>query len=175
MIVVNLLGGPGCGKSTFASSIFSELKWRGINCELVTEYAKDKVWEESFKAIDNQLHVLGRQSYRQYRLKGKVDIVITDSPILISLLYSKYERHKSYEFKKVAVDEFNSYNNMNYFIKRNDNYESEGRLQSLEESKVIDNNILNIMTDFNISYNTISYNKDNVEVIVEEIISKLND
>ena len=34
-IVVNLTGAPGAGKSTGAAYIFSELKQRGINCELV--------------------------------------------------------------------------------------------------------------------------------------------
>ena len=43
MLVVNLTGAPGAGKSTGAAYVFSQLKMRGINCELVTEYAKDKV------------------------------------------------------------------------------------------------------------------------------------
>lgn len=41
-LVVNLLGGPGCGKSTGAAYIFSQLKMRNIDAELVTEFAKDK-------------------------------------------------------------------------------------------------------------------------------------
>lgn len=42
-IVVNLFGAPGAGKSTGAAHIFAELKMCGINTELVTEFAKDKV------------------------------------------------------------------------------------------------------------------------------------
>ena len=45
MLVVNLFGAPGAGKSTGAAYIFSQLKMAGINAELVTEFAKDKVWE----------------------------------------------------------------------------------------------------------------------------------
>lgn len=52
MIVVNLFGAPGAGKSTGAARIFSNLKMAGINAELVTEFAKDKVWEEN-KAVFN--------------------------------------------------------------------------------------------------------------------------
>ncbi len=44
-LVVNLLGGPGSGKSTTAADVFARLKWQDINCELVTEFAKDLVWE----------------------------------------------------------------------------------------------------------------------------------
>lgn len=42
-LVVNLFGTPVAGKSTGAAYIFSELKMRGINAELVTGFAKDKV------------------------------------------------------------------------------------------------------------------------------------
>lgn len=42
-IVVNLFGVPGAGKSTGAAYIFYRLKINGINAELVTEFAKDKV------------------------------------------------------------------------------------------------------------------------------------
>ena len=43
-IVVNIFGGPSAGKSTTSAGIFYELKRQGIRCELVTEYAKSKVW-----------------------------------------------------------------------------------------------------------------------------------
>ena len=54
MVVINLFGGPGCGKSTAASYIFSKLKMLGINAELATEFAKDKTWEGNMKAITCQ-------------------------------------------------------------------------------------------------------------------------
>jgi adenylate kinase family enzyme len=38
--VINLFGGPGCGKSTLAARIFSILKLKDISCELINEYAK---------------------------------------------------------------------------------------------------------------------------------------
>lgn len=43
-LVINLFGAPGSGKSSGAAYIFSQLKKLGIDCELVTEYAKDKCW-----------------------------------------------------------------------------------------------------------------------------------
>ena len=43
-LIVNLYGGPGCGKSTGAAYLFSKLKMAGVDAEYVPEFAKDKVW-----------------------------------------------------------------------------------------------------------------------------------
>ena len=40
-MIINLFGGPGTGKSTGAAYIFAKLKMCGVNCELITEFAKD--------------------------------------------------------------------------------------------------------------------------------------
>lgn len=85
MLVVNLAGAPGAGKSTGAAYIFSKLKMKGINAELVTEYAKDKVWEEDKAVFDNQVYIFGKQLFRLTRLEGKVDVVITDRSIYYRL------------------------------------------------------------------------------------------
>ena len=60
MIIVNLFGVPGAGKSTGAAYIFSKLKMRGIEAELITEFAKDKVCENSEKVFQNQAYIFGQ-------------------------------------------------------------------------------------------------------------------
>jgi hypothetical protein len=87
VIVVNLFGGPGCGKSTGAAYVFSRLKEAGVNVELVTEFAKDLTWDKS-DALNDQLYMFANQFHRLYRCKRSgVDIVVTDSPLLLSNLY----------------------------------------------------------------------------------------
>ena len=92
MLLINLYGAPGTGKSTGAAYIYSKLKLAEINCELVTEFAKDMVWDENKKAIYNQAYVFGNQYYRISRLENEVDVVITDSPTLLSIIYNKDRR-----------------------------------------------------------------------------------
>ena len=75
-IVVNLFGAPGSGKSTGAAYIFSKLKMLGVDAELVTEYAKDKVWENNTIALSNQTYVFGKQHFRISRCEDKVDVII---------------------------------------------------------------------------------------------------
>ena len=51
LIVINLCGSPGAGKSTGAAYVFSQLKMAGVNAELVTEFAKDKDVQNKFLEI----------------------------------------------------------------------------------------------------------------------------
>ena len=89
VLIVNLYGAPGAGKSTGAAYIFSRLKMAGVNAELVTEFAKDKVWEESKAVFENQAYIFGKQYFRISRLEGKVDAIVTDSPLILSCYYGR--------------------------------------------------------------------------------------
>ena len=42
MLIINLFGAPGAGKSTGAAYVFSQLKAAGVNAELVTRYGKEQ-------------------------------------------------------------------------------------------------------------------------------------
>ena len=77
MLVINFFGEPGSGKSTASAGLFYLLKQRKYNVELVTEFAKDLVYDEHTKALSCQNFVFANQEYRLSRLKNKVDIVIT--------------------------------------------------------------------------------------------------
>lgn len=177
-IIVNLYGGPGSGKSTTCAGVFERLKLRNINCEMATEYAKDKVWEESFKTLDDQIYVFGKQLHKINRLIGKVDVVITDSPLLFSI---QYDKEKNEAFKTLVLDQYNRMNNLNFFIVRNNHYEPKGRMQTLEESKEIDENIKNILDSNHIPYTFVQketfengVSKYASDFIVEQVIEKLN-
>jgi len=168
--IINLIGGPGCGKSTCASGIFYELKKLGINCELSLEFAKDKVWEESYKVLDDQFYVFGKQYHKLFRLKNKVEVIITDSPLIISMHYNKTP---SEYFNKLIVEQYNTFNNLLFFINRGNTYQTEGRLQTKEESEMIDSDIKNILSEYDIKYSEISC-ENAVEYIVNIVKNMLN-
>lgn len=134
--IVNLYGGPGSGKSTTAANIFYHMKMRGYKCELINEYAKELTWDESWSTLGDQSLVFSTQHHKVFRLKDKVDYIITDSPLLLTLLYKK---DMPATFTTFVVDMHNRYENINFYINRTKKYEMVGRSQSEEESIIIDN------------------------------------
>ena len=114
-LVVNLFGVPCAGKSTGAAYIFYKLKTLGLNVELVTEFAKDKVWEQNDEALKNQAYIFGQQAFRLSRCVDKVDVIITDSPLPLSIIYNK-DKRLTENFNKSVMDVFNSYENINYLF-----------------------------------------------------------
>ena len=95
-LIVNFYGGPGSGKSTMAARIFAELKDLGINCEIATEYAKDVTWQKGYHVLGNQLYIFAKQQHRIWRLDGQVDVIVTDAPILNSLVYASDETSETF-------------------------------------------------------------------------------
>jgi hypothetical protein len=149
-LVVNLFAGPGAGKSTLASGLFYKLKMNGVNAELVTEYAKDKTWEGASKCIfDNQIYIFGKQHHRQFRLLEGVDVIVTDSPLLLSIYYADFkDRELKNSFNDVVVKAFNQFNNISYFINRNKPYNPKGRSQTFAEAEDIDRSVWGIMIKY---------------------------
>jgi adenylate kinase family enzyme len=127
-ICVNLVGAPGSGKSTGAAYIFSKLKMEGINCELVIEYAKDRVWQNDLEVFRNQFYVSAKQSQRMARLQGKVDIIVTDSPLLMAAIYAKDKPYYA-PYKEVLKHIHEEYENINCLIERVKPYNPKGRFQ----------------------------------------------
>ena len=168
MIVVNLFGVPGAGKSTGAAYIFSNLKMRGINAELVTEFAKDMVWENNTEVFKNQAYIFGTQSFRISRCQDKVDVIVTDCPLFLTAFYNK-SAILGKQFNDVVFNVFNSYNNVNYFIDRVKDYNPIGRLQTEKEAQALREPMLKMLKDYNVDFTTIDGTFKGYDLIVEQI------
>ena len=173
MLVINLFGAPGAGKSTGAAYIFAMLKFQNINVELITEFAKDKVYEETKEVWNNQQYIFGKQSFRVSRLNKKVDVVVTDAPLFLSAFYNS-DKTLGESFNQTVKNVFNSYDNRNYFLKRSKPYNPSGRFQTEEESDVLSIRLQYFLETNEIPFTIASGTRETYDSIVIEIISLLN-
>lgn len=144
---VNLLGGGGVGKSSNAAYLFYELKQRHVSVELVSEYVK--LWAYQNRKVHKfeQYYLFGKQFNREFQfLANGVKNIVTDSPLILSAVYCDEK------FKEPILDLCHAYEeefpSLNIFLRRNNKtYIKEGRYQTLEEAKVIDEKIYDILTN----------------------------
>lgn len=169
-LVVNLLGGPGCGKSSMASSVFAYLKWADVNCEMALEYAKEVVWEDAESILGNQIYVFGQQHRRVFRLLNKVDVVITDSPLLLSIIYDA-ESNKN--LRNLVLNEWYKCNNLTYLLGRKKKYNRSGRLQNEKEAKVIDTRVKDLLRGYAIPFKEVDGVPENAQTIGDDILKVL--
>lgn len=165
-IVINLVAGPGAGKSTITAGIFYRLKCSGIDCEMALEYAKDCVWNESYKNMQDQIYMFGKQYHKIWRLLGKVQVVIVDSPILLSTYYRSFE---SAYFDNFVVEQYNKMFNVTYFLDRNVEFVQNGRIHNEEQSKEIDGILNNVLHKYNIEHKHVN-TTDAIDQITADIV-----
>ena len=160
-VIINFFGGPGIGKSTQSSELFTLMKKSHMDVELTFEYPKIVAWEENYSTIKDQFFITANQHRNISRLHGKVKYIIVDSPIILGMVY-KDIYNDSPEYPATFYDEsfdyfilglFKKYNNFNILLTRDDStYNENGRFQNLQESKEIDVMIKNRLIENNIPY-----------------------
>ena len=172
MKVINLFGGPGSGKSTTAAGVFYQMKTKHKNVELVTEYAKELVYSDRVGFLNsNQEYVFAKQNHRQFILRNKVDWAITDSPLLLSLIYPQiYSTSPGQYFDDYVIATFNQYQNINFFIQRPDeHFSNTGRIQTLEESRIVDKLIIDSLNTVGVKYETVLAD----DLVVQNILNHI--
>lgn len=144
-IIVNIWGAPGVGKSTTAAGLFASLnrdeRFNHLNMELVTEVAKDFVWENRMETLEVQLYVTAKQFRNMYRVAKKVDLVITDSPVMQGAFYGEY--YEAVPDPDIFFEMLKGFNDtlgdrVDFYLPRSVPYKSVGRNQSEEEIKNFD-------------------------------------
>ena len=162
--IINLFGGPGIGKSTQASGLFTEMKKHHMSVEYTYEFPKEVAWEGNVSQLRDQFFITANQHRNISRLYGKVEYIIVDSPIVLGCFYEqRYGEGYPASFygttglSKFLWNLFRQYNNINILLTRNDeSYDPNGRLQDLQEAQEIDADIKQTLLINSIPFNEFS-------------------
>lgn len=158
---LNLWAGPGVGKSSTAALVYGALKMLDVNAELVREYVKERCWLGDTATAKNQIYVSAKQYHRQVMVDGQVDVAITDSPILLGIIYQG--RGKTPSFDQYLLELFNEFRNLNVFLVRNPEehkYNPKGRYQTEEEAIAKDNEIFALLNRYNIPFSVVMIDRE---------------
>ena len=167
-LVINILGGPGCGKSTTAAALFALLKNQDVDCELITEFAKQLVWEKRKETFKDEIYLFAKQEHRLAMVNGKVDVIITDRPLILTCLYGK----DNDSLCDLCYQEFNHYHNVNFVLTREKKFNPNGRNQTLEQAEAIDKQIVELLNDYDIPYITVKGDANAAEAIMNILRKK---
>ena len=176
--IINFFGGPGIGKSTQASGLFTEMKKHHMSVEYTYEFPKEVAWEGNISQLRDQFFITANQHRNISRLYGKVDYIIVDSPIILGCFYEQRygEGYPASFYGMTGLSDFlwklfKQYDNINILLKRNDEtYDTNGRLQGLQEAQEIDLDIKQTLDVNSVHYSEFSVNNNTALEIYNYLI-----
>lgn len=171
-LIVNAFAGPGAGKTTSCLKAVAQLKKMGYVAEYISEYAKELVYDNPDMldgSAENQFQILQEQIKRQDRYLGKVDIIVTDAPILLNSVYNMEMNEEYGEMLHELNRQYEkaNFSSFNFFVRRGNNYVQEGRIQNQQESIQKDQEIQNLLKENGLFYGI--YNHQSIENLANKI------
>lgn len=146
-----LYAGACGGKSVTARWLSAELSCMGYQCDYVKEFVKDWAYLGIRPEGYDQLHILGQQvKAEETPLRGGMDMIVTDSPLMLSVVYSRlYGLDYADEIAPLAFHPERKYRSLNLMLDRgNLKYSRKGRFQDFEAASRVDGMIADVLRDF---------------------------
>jgi hypothetical protein len=142
--LINIYAGPGAGKSTLASGVFHQLKLNHASVELVHEAAKEMCWHgDPINAPWDEFYLFGCQVKSEGALYGKVDYIVAERPLGLSLAYvqGQYDLLYAVETMFTVVKSLrrqHGVKTIDLHVIRNSTYQQQGRYHDEEQALDID-------------------------------------
>lgn len=164
-LVVNVFGGPQSNKGNVSIQIVEALKRKGIKCEYVPKYVEDLEYSGNITLLDgteeHQRTILAEQKQRIDQLIGNNDIIVTDNPLLLNLVYANDHTE---DFESVVSQQYNEYKNFAFFLDRSAGNNS---IEVTEKLKHIDLKVCEVLDKNNIRYGR--YSQENMGKVIFNI------
>jgi hypothetical protein len=168
--LIGLIGAPGSGKTTCAAWLFSQMRIKGMRCEMASEFAKDLFWDES-NAWKDQLYVFANQWRMIDRVLCRTDYVVCDSPPILSLFYN---RPHSEAFVDLVLEKCHQFDTMLFLLKRIAPYDQEGRRETEAESNRLHDEMSEWLDLYGMPYELVESSVDGWNCILSKVVDNGN-
>ncbi len=160
--IINLYGGPGTGKSTTMALVYAGMKLRGQEVEMAPEWVKIPVWAGNLDVLEDQLYITAKQNHILNRLYGRVEVIVTDAPLLQGLVYCQNPT-----VQEVIRESVRCYRNEHVFLNRVKPFRQRGRVQDEGKSLRLDFEIESMLTEEVESFVTIPADENAAAAIMQ--------
>lgn len=172
-IVVEFWGGPGSGKTTAAHQLFGELKNLHLEVEYLPEQIKRHAWMGKTLTRADILDAVSQQLIREVELIGHVDILVTDSPVEMSIVYNPELKIETFQNLREVFGNHKYRTQMPYYVPRTKKYLKQGRWQNEEEAKKIDDKVADLLQRYTYTRRDMNiFEAWSIKSIVQDIIAK---
>jgi ABC-type oligopeptide transport system ATPase subunit len=158
--VINIIGGPGCGKSMFSAAIVLFLHLHGKTVETIPDHAKGLVWQRNFEVLKNQYFIAQRQFEMLNLLDGQVQFLMTESSLPQMLFYNESYEPNICDVAKTRAQILawhGMHDNINILVERGDKrYVRAGRFQEEEQARAIDLGLRELLQREGIAYTSLA-------------------
>lgn len=141
--VINLYGGPSSGKSTLMAGIFYSLRCLGYNIEMCPEWIKWSVFKRDSYSFKHQEYIFAQQlSQLKCIAEYGVPLIVTDAPILLSLIYGKTFDSP---LAQLIKEQYEHFENIDIFVQRAFPYRISSRVHTEAIAKEIDTKCIDLL------------------------------
>lgn len=178
MILIELIGAPGSGKSTTAAELYSLFSKAGIPTGLITEFVKDFANRGYPIETEDQLWILGSQARAESQVYGKYPLVICDTSLYLCSFFNYFLSEKEIDHTP-SVKSHTDFVDKKYKIERiryirylnKNRYSDIGRYQDFEESSKMETSIIDYFSERSIQLQE----TQSVELIFRDVLRKLEE
>ncbi|MCB2008710.1 MAG: hypothetical protein KDH93_27115 [Rhodoferax sp.] len=172
--VVNIIGGPGCGKSLFSATIMLHLHQHHKTVEQLPDHARLLVWRGDHDALRNQYQIALQQFRLLELLDGKVQYLVSECS-LPQLLY--YNAHYAGNVCDVArtraqiLHWHGRHETINVLVERGDGaYLRAGRLQDEEGARAVDRELRVLLDREHIAHTIVRADLDAIRAFADSLM-----
>ncbi|WP_027631668.1 AAA family ATPase [Clostridium hydrogeniformans] len=165
-IRIAILGGPRCGKTTLIQQLYVDMKIKGLNVGMATEYSTEYLRDKGpIETLSEQYGIYLGQMLLENTLNS-FDYALTDYATFVPYIYARYmsgfkeKGIKEIEIIKdlysLALRDINKYDYI-FFVPREFGYKQDGiRWQDEDMAKDVDSNIKGFLDAERIPYTIVS-------------------
>ena len=172
--VVNIIGGPGCGKSLFSAAIMLHLHQHHKTVEQLPDHARLLVWRGDHDALRNQYQIALQQFRMLELLHTQVQYLVCECSLPQLLYYNAHYADNVCDIARTRaqiLQWYGRHDNINVLVERGDGpYVQAGRRQDEEGARAVDRALRVLLDQEHIAHTIVRADLDAIRAFADSLM-----